>query len=194
MNPKILLSISLVLLSLLRTDAAETPVTIADFDSSAPTNNLGGSSGTFSGEKPDNSCQITKSLTERRGVGGASLQVDFNVGEGGCYNGFWLKLGADEAAFDASKYKKITFWIKGKAEPGIPSEIKFELKSGPDKSGVVYFGEINSEWKKVEFALKEFSDQGIDLSHLIDIFMVFEQRKAIPATQGTIFVDDFKFE
>ena len=120
--------------------------------------------------------------------------MDYIVREEGSYNGFWMKLGGEGVVFDASKYKKVTFWVKGSADPGIPSEIKCELKSGPDKSGVVYVGDITSEWQKKEFNLAEFSSQGIDLSHLIDIFIVFEQRKAMPATQGRIYVDDFRFE
>jgi hypothetical protein len=194
MNPKLLLTASLMLVALLTTDAAENPATIADFDSTSPTNNLGGASGTFSGEKPDNSCKIEQVTSEKRGIDGASLQVDFNVGEEGSYNGFWMKMGADGATFDASKFEKLTFWIKGSADAGVPSEIKCELKSDPDKSGVVYVGDITSEWQKKEYDLKEFSDQGINLAHLIDIFIVFEQRKVFPATQGTIYVDDFKFE
>jgi hypothetical protein len=194
MNPKVLLTMSLMLSVLLTVAAAGEPATIADFDSTSPTNNLGGASGTFSGEKPDNSCKIEKTTGEKHGVDGASLQVNFNVGEEGSYNGFWLKLGPEGAVFDASKFKKLTFWIKGSAAAGIPSEIKCELKSGPDKSGVVYVGDITSEWQKKEFNLAEFSDQGIDLSHLIDLFIVFEQRKALPATKGAIYVDDFRFE
>jgi carbohydrate binding protein with CBM11 domain len=194
MNSKMLLTVALMLSALLTVDAVGEPVTIADFNSSSPTNNLGGSSGSFSGEKPENICKIEKTPAEKHGSDGASLQVDYNVGEEGSYNGFWMKLGADDAAFDASKFKKLTFWIKGSATMGIPTEIKCELKSGPDKSGVVYVGDITSEWQKKEFNLAEFSGQGIDLAHLIDIFMVFEQRKALPRTTGTIYVDDFKFE
>lgn len=196
MNSKLLLSLSLLLMALFTVNAAEKsgPGTIADFDSTSPTNNLGGASGTFSGEKPNNSCNIKQNMTEKHGVDGAALQVDFNVGEEGCYNGFWMKLGPEGGSFDASKFKKISFWIKGSAETGIPSEIKCELKSGPDKSAVVYVSDITSEWQKKEYNLAEFSNQGIDLTHLIDIFIVFEQRKALPASKGTIYVDDFKFE
>jgi len=183
-----------MLLAVLTADAGEKSVTIADFDSTSPANNLGGSSGTFSGEKPDNNCKITKTTIEKHGVDGASLQVEFNVGEEGAYNGFWMKLGADDAGFDASKFKKITFWIKSDSKSDPPSEIKFELKSSEDRSAAVYFGSINSEWQKMECLLAEFSDQGVDLSHLIDIFIVFDQRKAFPATQGTLYVDDFRFE
>ncbi len=193
MNFKVLLTVSLLSLALLKVEAAGDSATIADFDSNSPTNNLGGASGSFSGEKPDNNCKITKSPVEKHGAEGASLQVDFNVGEEGCYNGFWMRVAPEEASFDASKFKKLTFWIKGSATTGIPSEIKCEIKSGPDKSGVVYVTGITSEWQKKELLLKDFAGS-VDLSRLIEIFMVFEQRKAMPASQGILFFDDFRFE
>ena len=89
--------------------AAERQV-VADFDMPPPSN-LGGGYGAFS-PNPEEMTYVTVETmddTVRNGTNGASMKLEYNVDQAGSYNGFWMKLGPQEAGnnFDASAFTKL---------------------------------------------------------------------------------------
>jgi len=169
---------------------------LADFDTPAP-NNLGGNFGAFGPEGEEgNACQQAIDEGQKRGDAGASLRLNYNVTKKGCYNGFWMKLGpADNGNnFDASQFKKLSFWIKGDEKSGIPSKFKVEVKGDAGPTAKRYVGELKDKWTKVEIPLQEFQKQGVDISKLNEFCIVFEQPQAGPVTVGAINIDDIVLE
>jgi len=127
---------------------------------------------------------------------GSSLRLDFNVGKGGSYNGFWMKLGPADTGnnFDASGFKKLTFWVKGDEKSGIPNKFKVELKGDSGKVGKKYIGDLTGQWTKIEVPLDTFANAGVDLKKLNEFTVVFEQSAASPITVGAINIDDIVLE
>lgn len=167
---------------------------IADFNAGPP-NNLNGNFGAFT-PNPEERVFICKGSIDpsTKVEGAASLRLEYNVGNGGAYNGFWMKFGpADDSTFDASGYQNLVFWIRGDAMVGIPSKIKIELKSGHAVARY-YLGEITPEWKEIRIPLGSFGGNGVNLQALSEFTIVFEQRYASPGTQGAINVDALGFE
>jgi len=178
------------------TQAAEQAVKmLADFNSPAP-NNVQGNFGGFTPNPEEQVYVCTENIDSAvKHEGSSSLRLDYNVGNGGAYNGFWMKLGAtDDATLDGSAYTKLTFWVKGDEKAGIPSKFKVELKSGK-KKGDYYVGEVTGEWKKIEIPMDTFAKKGgVDLSKLSEMTIVFEQKYANPGTQGSLYIDEIALE
>jgi hypothetical protein len=171
---------------------------VADFNSPAP-NNVEGNFGAFSPSETEQVYVCMESLDDvvKRGEAGSSMRLVYNVGKGGAFNGFWMKLGPADSGnnFDASQYKKLSFWIRGDDKAGTPNKFKVELKGDPGSPvAKKYVGDIGKDWKKVEIGLDEFSSQGVDLSKLNELVVVFEQRAVSPATTGAVYIDDVSFE
>ena len=172
---------------------------VADFDTEPP-NNVNGSFGTFSKSETEQVYVCNGNLDEgvRHGDSGSSLRLNYNVGKGGTYNGFWLKLGPEDVGnnFDASGYSKLTFWLKGDRGVGIPAKLKVEMKGDPGTPlAKKYIGEITDKWKKVEIPLAAFvRDGNIDLAKLNEIVVVIEHNQVGPSTAGVVYIDDLAFE
>ncbi|MBV9463419.1 MAG: hypothetical protein JO317_04235, partial [Verrucomicrobiae bacterium] len=115
----------------------------------------------------------------------------------GSYNGFWMKLGPREIEnnFDATSFAKLTFWIKGDPKVGFPKRLKVELKGDPGSPvGKEYISGITSDWTKIEIALDDFAKQGVDLSKLNELSIVFEEPMVAPITIGGVYIDDIALE
>lgn len=184
-------------LALVATAHAEPNVLVADFNAPAP-NNLQGNYGAFAPTASEVVfvCKESQDIFEKRGGDGSSLRLDYNVGNGGAYNGLWMKLGPADSgnAFDASSFTKLSFWAKGDKKAGIPHKFKVELKGDPGTEvGYQYVSDISSSWGEFEIDLKDYVQQGVDLSKLNEMVIVFEQRAASPAMEGTLFIDDVRF-
>jgi len=171
---------------------------VADFNAPAP-NNLEGQFGSFapSGSELVYICRESLDISDKRGGEGSSLRLDYNVSNGGAFNGFWMKLGPADSAnnLDVSAYEKLTFWLKGDEKVGIPHKFKVELKGDPgEPGGQSYVTDVPSKWKKIEIPLKEFESQGVDLTRLNEMVIVFEQRAASPGMVGAILIDNVSFQ
>jgi hypothetical protein len=170
---------------------------LADFNAPAP-NNVEGIFGAFYPESEQvYICQESLDDITKHGQSGSSMRLVYNVEKGGSYNGFWMKLGPADSGnnFDATEYSKLTFWVKGDAQAGIPNKFKVELKGDPGTViGKKYVGELSENWQKIEIPLTEFSNQKVDLSKLNEFVVVFENRAVAPATKGAIYLDDVQLE
>lgn len=169
---------------------------VADFNTPAP-NNLGGNFGAFGPENEDgNACKAAVDDSHKHGDLGASLRLDYNVSKKGVYNGFWMKLGpADNGNnFDATGYNKLSFWIKGDDKSRTPTKFKLEVKGDSGPVAKKYIGDLKDKWTKVEIPLEEFQKQGVDLTKLNELCIVFEQPQAGPFTVGAVNIDDIVLE
>mgnify|MGYP001765826549 CR=1 FL=1 len=177
--------------------AAERQV-VADFDMPPPSN-LGGGYGAFS-PNPEEMTYVTVETmddTVRNGTNGASMKLEYNVDQAGSYNGFWMKLGPQEAGnnFDASAFTKLSFWVKGDSSVGIPSKVKIELKGDPGtRIGRSYVSGITDNWTRMEVPLSSVSAQRVDLTKLNEFVIVFENNVVAPGKKGVIWIDDIAFE
>jgi carbohydrate binding protein with CBM11 domain len=168
---------------------------VADFNAPAP-NNLGGNYGAFGPENEDgNACKAAVDDNQKRGEG-SSLRLDYNVSKKGVYNGFWMKLGPQDNGnnLDVSQYKTLCLWVKGDEKSGIPGRFKIEVKGDSGPVAKKYIGELKDKWTKVEIPLLEFQKQGVDLTKLNELCIVFEQPQAGPVTVGAINIDDIVLE
>ncbi|MBV9462877.1 MAG: hypothetical protein JO317_01495, partial [Verrucomicrobiae bacterium] len=140
-------------------------------------------------------CKESIDQKVHHGDQGAALRLDYNVNNGGAFNGFWMKLGPSDKGnnFDASKYKTLTFWLRGDESAGIPSKVKVELKND-EAISKKYVESIKPQWTKISIPLSEFASQGVDLTKLNELTIVFEQKEAAPATVGAVYVDDITLE
>jgi len=169
---------------------------LADFNGQSSSGGAVGSYGVLSSSDSETVyvCRESLDTSEKHGIMGASLRLDYNVASPGAYNGFWLRLAPDGGdKLDATGFQNLTFWVKGDEKAGIPNRLKVELKSD-GRSGVYYVGELGSRWKKVIIPLEEFTKQGADVARLNELAIVFEERSTAPATSGSICVDDIALE
>ncbi|MBV9462876.1 MAG: hypothetical protein JO317_01490 [Verrucomicrobiae bacterium] len=169
---------------------------LADFNAPAP-NNIDGNFGAFTPSESEQVYICKEAIDDkvRHGEKGAALRLDYNVNNGGAFNGFWMKLGpADKGNhFDASQFKKLSFWVKPD-EKGGPNKFKVELKGDDGPIAKKYIGDLKAGWTKVEIPLDDFAAQGVDLTKLNEMTIVFEQRAASPKTVGALYLDDVTLE
>jgi hypothetical protein len=172
--------------------------TLADFDIPPP-NNLNGSYGAFAPSASELTYVTIETLDDgiKHGNDGSSMRLDYNVEKGGSFNGFWMKLGPEEIGnnFDASQFGTLSFWIKGDPKVGVPKQVKVELKGDPGtRIGRQYIKNITADWKKITLPLDKYASQGVDLSKLNEMVIVFENSVASPGTQGRIWIDHIALE
>ena len=89
----------------------------------------------------------------------------------------------------------LSLWVKGDTKTGIPKSFKIELKGDPgSRVGRQYVKSVSGSWKKITLPLKSYADQGVDLSSLNELVIVFENSVADPGTEGRIWIDTIAFE
>jgi hypothetical protein len=142
-------------------------------------------------------CKHTIDTKEKRGDG-SSLRLDYDVDAPKAFNGFWMKLGGIDKGnnFDASGFKKLTFWVKGEKGGGVPAKFRVELKGDAgDVIGQYYVGDVKPECTRVEVPLEVYVTQGVQLAALNEMTIGFENKSALPgAVKGVIWVDDIVLE
>jgi hypothetical protein len=164
---------------------------VADFDSGTKPNNVGGDFGTWDKDPMDFSQTCIESFNtfQTRGGKGFCLRIDYDVDSPNpAYNGIWMKLNG----LNASKYNKLTFWVKGDKKRGFTPLFKVELKNNKGEVGRYYVTGVTDKWQKVEIPLRKMA--GIsDFSNLTEFVIVFEDWRD-PVKEGTIYIDDIQFE
>lgn len=94
----------------------------------------------------------------------------------------------DLMGFDARKHENLIIRAKGQKGGESPN---IYLDDGTTRRCVraKEFSAITSEWQEILLPLKKFASQGIDLSHLQGLQIVFEWEEM----SGTIYVDEIRF-
>ena len=162
--------------------ASAATLLVADFDRGDKPNALGGDYGAWNKDESDPTQGSTNTYEKPNAFGGVgfSLRLDYDVDSPNpAYNGFWMKL----KGIDVSKYKKLSFYVRGDKGRGFTSTIKVELKNGTNVGKHLVTG-ITDQWQRVVVPLKDFV--GIESwKALTEFVVVFDDMNSSPKA-GTI--------
>ena len=164
-------------------------VSIADFDSGAKPNDIGGDFGAWDKDPNDDTQGCRESFFSPGCDGkGKCMKLTYSVDSPNpAYNGFWMKL----QGYDFRPYSKIVWWIKGDKEAGFTTKCKFELKNQTEVSPY-YIDNITDQWQKIELPLKAFKRIS-DWSKMKEFVVVFEDSQAT-VKKGVIYIDNVSIE
>lgn len=161
---------------------------LADFNSGERINNVGGEFGGWNKDPKDTTQGTTMEFSTEPDRTGRCLVLTYDVDSPRpAYNGFWMNL----QGFDASRFSRLSFSLRGDASKGFPGKIKIEMKRGSAQSSV-YVDKIQSNWITVRIPKSKFNGL-TDWSNLSQFVIVFEDHSAGRKT-GEIRIDDVKFE
>lgn len=169
----------------------------------APTNALYTKSGMY--KKPDS--DVKKSRTKKEHASGESALFIAYKKEVKGFCGYFIQTIVGNKFFDASKYSKLTFMVKGKKggenfQVGLADEKWFKLDDSVKSEDIGKYlpaGKITTEWQKAEIPLKFFVDKqsgDFDLTKLGAVSICFESSCFPPdgVGKGIIYIDDVSFE
>lgn len=162
---------------------------IADFNDVAQPVNAGGELGTWDKFPEDNTqtCKATIVPDVYYGDKGHSWKVEYDVDSPNpAFNGIYLKF----KGIDLSKYKYLTFQLKGDKAKGYPKRVKVELKTNAE-SGSYYISNIKGDWKKFSIPFKFFKIK--NLKDVKELTFVFEDKTSEQKT-GIIYLDEIAVE
>ncbi len=161
------------------------PLIVADFSGCTDENNLGGQMGAAY-NAPDS---LTESYVDEAGRG-CVAKLSYNI-KG--WSAFWMKL----QGVDLSPYRSLAFDIRADPSPGIPTQMKLELKraNGAEVS-IEYVSGIESTWKTMSINLADFKSPGYakpltTLSEMEELVFTFEAAKS--GGQGVVYLDNISF-
>jgi len=176
-------------LGLISTAGHADEVMVADFDAGTKPNNIGGDFGAWDKDANDTTQFCYDSMISEGTWAGSpfSLKLDYDVDSPNpAYNGFWSKL----SGIDVTKYKYITFYVKGDRASGFTNQFKVELKNGTEVGNYLVKG-ITDEWKKVSIPLNKVD--GITYwTSMQEFVVVFDDINASNKV-GTIYLDNIAF-
>lgn len=161
---------------------------IADFESGATPNNIGGGFGVWN-KDPNDQTQGCKMyfIAPGHDDNGQAIKLSYDVDSPNpSYNGFWMKL----EDVDLSDYKKVSFWLKGDKDAGYSSKFKLELKNASEVAPL-YVEDVSDNWTLIEIPLSNFG-RITDWSKMKEFVIVFEDSQATQKT-GAICIDDVAF-
>ena len=134
-------------------------------------------------------------MTDETFVGdtGRSLRLDFSKKGTGWCGYFTLLNQVDGEYFDLSRYKSVSFWVKGARggeifELGMADKNWLNIGDSLKAGSIVRYlpSGVTTEWQKVTIPLEDFGQ--LDFT-LMGSFAINFYKKG----QGTLFVDDLKF-
>lgn len=159
------------------------PLTVADFDNCANTNNLGGAMG--AAYNPPDSLKESYPQEASRGC---IARLEYKISG---WAGLWMKLqGADLRPFST-----LVFDVRAEPQPGIPGQIKLELKRAGEVS-IKRVSGIGAEWRTIRVKLSSFGYAGYgkpvsSWQDMEEFVVVFEADKS--GRQGVVFLDNLTF-
>jgi len=158
---------------------------VASFDSCASVNNLNGPMGAAY-NPPDRLLETYVQETDH----GCVAKLEYNVVE---WSAFWLKLqGADLSA-----YSKLVFDIRADPQPGIPGQVKVELKRANNTEvSIIYISDITAHWQSSSVDLLDFGPTGYTtplsaFTQMNELVFVFEASRS--GNQGIVYLDNIGF-
>ena len=162
---------------------------IADFNSGAKPNNVGGDFGSwiYDPSDPMQGCIEAFDSADRFGTRGYALRLIYSVeSTKPAFGGLWMRL----QNLDASKFDKLAFRVRGDAKMGYTSTFKVELKDALDQSSHYYVRGVTDQWQDVEIPLKDFQGMA-NFRKLKEFVIVFEDTTAT-VKRGVIYIDDVR--
>ena len=163
---------------------------IADFNSGAKPNNLGGDFGAWIKDPADPSQGAVEAFDakDRYGDKGYALRLIYSVAsKQPAFGGLWLRL----QDLDASKFVTLRFRVRGDAVMGFTTIFKVELKDALDQSSYAYVRGVSGEWQDIALPLSSFEGLA-NPRKLKELVIVIEDTTAT-AKQGVLYLDDVRF-
>ena len=163
---------------------------VADFNSGAKPNNLGGDFGCWIKDPADSmqGCVEAFDAKDRYGDKGYALRLIYSVASRNpAYGGLWMRLNN----LDASKFDALAFRVRGDAGLGYTKTFKVELKDMADQSSHHYVNDVSDQWQDVVIPLSTFEGMA-NPRKLKELVILFEDTTAT-AKQGVIYLDDIRF-
>jgi hypothetical protein len=163
---------------------------VADFDSGAKPNNIGGDFGAWIKDPADAMQGCVESFDRANGYGGkgAALRLIYSVASAKpAFGGLWMRL----QNLDAAKFDNLAFRVKGDAAMGYTKVFKVELKDAMDQASHFYVRGVTDQWQDITIPLKDFQGMANPV-RLKEFVVVFEDTTAT-AKQGVIYLDDVRF-
>lgn len=162
---------------------------IADFNSGAKPNNIGGDFGSwiYDPNDPMQGCIEAFDQADRFGNRGYALRLIYSVeSTKPAFGGLWMRL----KNLDASKFDNLAFRVRGDAKMGYTSTFKVELRDALDQSSHHYVRGITDQWQDVVIPLKDFQGMS-NFRKLKEFVIVFEDTTAT-VKRGVIYIDDVR--
>jgi hypothetical protein len=163
---------------------------VADFNSGAKPNNLGGDFGAWIKDPADPMQGALESFDrkDRYGDKGYALRLIYSVAsKNPAYGGLWLRL----QNLNASKFAALRFRVRGDAGMGYTKVFKVELKDALDQSSHFYVRSVSGEWQDIAIPLGDFQGMA-NARKLKELVIVIEDTTAT-AKQGVLYFDDVRF-
>lgn len=174
----------------LLTLAVSADLMVADFNSGAKPNNLGGDFGCWIKDPNDpmQGCVESFDSKNRYGDKGHGLRLIYSVAsKNPAFGGLWMRL----QNLDASRFDALAFRVRGDAGMGYTKVFKVELKDALDQSSHKYVNNVTDQWQDVVIPLSSFEGMA-NPRKLKELVIVFEDTTAT-AKQGVIYLDDIRF-
>jgi len=162
------------------------PLVVADFDGCTGANNLGGDMGAAY-NSPDS---LKESYVEEANRG-CVARLQYEISD---WAAFWIKM----LGSDLKPYNKLAFDVKADSEPGIPGQMKLELKrANGTEIAIAHVAGIGSDWKRIRIDLADFRPTGQNpplatREGMEELVFTFESAKS--GRQGVIYLDNIVFE
>ena len=163
---------------------------VADFNSGAKPNNIGGDFGSWIGDPNDPMQGVIESFdsANRYGNTGYGLRLIYSVASSKpAFGGFWMRL----ENLDAARFDNLAFRIKGNPQMGYTTIFKVELKDATDQSSHYYVRGVTDRWQEIVIPLKDF--QGIANFVSLKEFVITFEDGTVTAKRGVIYLDDVRF-
>lgn len=163
-----------------------------NFDNAALPNLWAGREGVFLST-------VTASYDAANAYGGSgyALKLSYSVKDNATYAGYYIELAADSGYANISKYKYLSFYIKGIASE---KSLKVELKNKNNISSSLYVtdyldGGITNNWQEVKIPLDAFSNLE-NYTQISQLVFVFENTylgiNSFPLS-GAVYIDSVSF-
>ena len=167
-----------------------TQLMVADFNTGAKPNNIGGDFGCWikDPDDPRQGCIESFDRDHRYGSAGYALRLIYSVDSTNtAFGGLWMRL----QNLDATKFDALRFRVRGDASMGYTSVFKVELKDATDQSSHYYVRGVTDQWQDIVIPLKDLVGMA-NLVRLKEFVLVFEDATAT-SKKGVIYLDDVRF-
>jgi len=163
---------------------------VADFNTGAKPNNLGGDFGAWIKDPADPAQGAVEAfdVKDRYGDKGYALRLIYSVAsKNPAFGGLWLRL----QNLDASRFATLRFRVRGDPGMGFTTVFKVELKDALDQSSHAYVRGVTGAWQDIALPLSGFEGMA-NVRRLKELVIVIEDTTAT-AKQGVLYFDDVRF-
>ena len=122
---------------------------------------------------------------------GCAARLDYGISQ---WSAFWIKL----QDVDLTPYSKLVFDVRADQQPGIPKQIKLELKrANGGEISIAYVSGIEASWETISIPFADFGPTGYapPLSSFLEMEeLVFTFEASKSGRQGVVYLDHIVFE